>query len=249
VRLIISYPRFRIPDATLRYFDTLLPNANLTSTLNFIEGILRLSTKYFLTGLRTKCISLLKRSTFTPLTLAQFDADRVRIISRNAEVNNRLVEVTIRVILLAQEMGIPDVLPISYYIVATRATPERVLADGAVDWSWKEKTICMVGKEKLRAAWMDCYTFLHTFKPSPRCGQRQDCLDAEGRRLRLQWLQVQNSRHDDPLLPFDDWESLGVCDKCRDSAMARYTTARKDLWERLPSFFNLPTLPAQTPNA
>jgi hypothetical protein len=177
---------------------------------------------------------------YIPLTLDQFD--HVRLPSRKEDGNDGLIEGLIRVILLAQEMDVAEVLPFSYYFVVTRISHRRLLVDGATDLSWKDKTICMVAREKLRVAWKESYAWLHSFTPSRECQQRQECPAAKG--LLLQWSLVEKAVQDDPLLPFSQWKSLGVCQPCRDHAMVRYINARSHLWKRLPPLFNLPRKPA-----
>jgi len=145
----------------------------------------------------------------------------------------------IRAIVLAQEMNVADGLPFLYYVVAANISSKRLLVNGTGDLSWRDKTICMVAREKLRMAWKESYAWLHGFTPSRECQRRKECQAAQG--LHSQWLLVKTVVQIDPLLPFDQWKSLGVCQLCREKAMARYTVARKRLWEALPALFNLQT--------
>jgi hypothetical protein len=184
-------------------------------------------------GLRRKCISIL--TDFIPLTLDELDDMQIALKEAG---NDILTKAMTRVILLAQEMDVAEVLPFSYYIVTTRINPKRLLVDGAADLSWRDKTTCMVAREKLRVAWKESYAWLHSFRPSRECQQRQECPAAKG--LLLRWSQVKKAVEDDPLLPFSQWKTLGVCQPCRDHAMLRYTSARNHLWKQLPPLFKLP---------
>jgi hypothetical protein len=204
----------------------------LAARITLIKGVLRLSTKYLITGLRAKCISIFTRR--IPITLDDFDRSE-RFPITHEKLNNH-IETIICAITLAQEMSITDGLPFLYYMVATHISPQQ-LVNGTANLSWRNKTICMVAREKLRVAWEVTYAWLHAFTPSSECHQRQECKTAPG--LRAQWSLVKVAVQDDPLLPFDKWKSLGVCQLCRDKAMARYIAARSCVWETLPALFNL----------
>lgn len=218
-----------------RYFDTLSPDGRLKSIVSFIEGILRLSTKYFITGLRGKCISIFTRRMVTTLD----DLDRIYFPFNpiSTEELNDLIEVVMRAIILAQDMSITDGLPFLYYLVAIHISPERLLLNSEAELSWRDKTICMVAREKLRLTWKESYAWLHNFTPSPDCRRRQDCRTAQG--LHSLWSLVEILVQKHPLLRFDKWNSLGVCQLCQDKAMTQYTVARSHLWDTLPGLFNL----------
>ena len=173
-----------------------------------------------------------------PLTLDDFDGIRNRLLT-SKNPSSPLLEAMIRAIIVAQEMSVADGLPFLYYYVAINISPKRLLVNGAADLSWRDKTICMVARERLRVAWKETYAFLHNFTPTRECQRRQECQAAQG--LHSQWSLVKNIVQDDPLLPFDKWKALGLCHLCRDNAIVRYTVARSRLWDSLPTLFNLQT--------
>jgi hypothetical protein len=230
-------------DDSRRHFDTLPPESKLDPTLDFTEGILHLSKKYFITGLQTKCLSLITALRLCPTTpfQANFMYDRMGALTPEGCISDAVtVTSLIRLIHVALDLDATDVFKLSfpYYIVATRIKPDLLLVPAAVGLSCEGKLLCMVAREKLRLAWKDCYAFLHQFRPSKDCLTRSECSSAKG--VLSEWSRIKNSVRLDPLQPYSGWKTLGVCRSCLHHAMLRHELTRLQLWSRLPSLFNLP---------
>ncbi|KAF7357862.1 Zn-dependent hydrolase oxidoreductase family [Mycena venus] len=184
------------------HFDT-LPD-ELGDILTWISGMLRLSTKYMILSLRQRCISILKAK--FPATFASYNA----MISSPHRKHYKSDEV-MRAVLLAQECNVREVLPYAYYCVA-RMGLTRLVSDAPADISWREKAVCLVGRERLRWAEMSLsHSFLFAFRPAPSCVTPQ-CALAHG--PHKEWRVLEAARSPNPLKLFARWQALNVCAEC-----------------------------------
>jgi len=213
--------------------------------MTFIAGILRLSSKYMIRYLRQRCISLFL--TKLPSTFDSYEAKARATTSPNfpstftATATNPpdryRSDTVMRAIKLAQENNVLEALPYAYYCVS-RFPHKRLLKERSGDISWKDKAICLVGRERLSWAQMSMsYAFLLVFQRSPVC---QNVLCAHARGPHAEWHLLENYRSPHPLREYDRWESLNVCDNCVAYCQARHLEGRKDVWKYLPTLFELP---------
>ena len=143
-----------------------------------------------------------------------------------------------RAIHLAQQNSVPEALPYLYYCLS-RVSLRRFLKDRPGDVSWKEKTIALVGRERLFEAQVSIsHAFLVKFERAPTCVSP---LCAHARGPRAQWQIIENGgRCPHPLKPFEDWDSLNVCSDCVEYCKARHLLGRREVWRLLPLWFELP---------
>ncbi|KAJ4477522.1 hypothetical protein J3R30DRAFT_227271 [Lentinula aciculospora] len=212
------------------HFDDFPSDSELDDILNFITGILRLSSKYVIHSLRRKCIALFTRT--LPVTLEDYD-------SRTSRGSKHLKsDVIMRAIRLAQETDVAIALPFAYYC-ASRLSSRRILEDNSNDISWQQKTICLVGRERLRYAEMSLsHSFLLGFQRAPTC---MNMLCSMARSPHTEWHLMEASRHPHPLRPYNRWNALNVCSECVANAKKQHSKGRQEVWKCLPAFFELGT--------
>ncbi|KAJ3740640.1 hypothetical protein DFH05DRAFT_435720 [Lentinula detonsa] len=192
------------------HFDDFPSDSELEDILNFISGTLRLSSKYMIHSLRRKCITLFTRT--LPATLEGYDSRTSR------------------------ETNVTLVLPFAYYCIA-RLPSRRILEENSDDISWQQKTICLVGRERLRYAEMSLsHSFLLGFQPASTCS---NVLCTMARGPHTEWHLIEASRHPHPLRPYNRWNALNVCPECVANAKKQHTKGRQEVWNCLPAFFEL----------
>ncbi|KAF5329150.1 hypothetical protein D9611_013173 [Ephemerocybe angulata] len=213
------------------YFDSIPPTTDVDTLLTSIAGILRLSTKYILKPLRTRCITLLT-SKF-PSTFASYCTK-----STTPSLHERYKSDTVmRAVTLAKETNVPTILPYAYYCVA-RMSMKRLMKEREGDLGWKEKCLCMVGRERLRWAEMSVsHSFLLVFQRSSTC-TTLTCAHTRG--PHAEWHLLEAGKSPNPLRAFVRWPQLNVCKDCEVYCQGVHLAGRRDVWKRLPSFFDLP---------
>ncbi|KAJ7141199.1 hypothetical protein C8R44DRAFT_658848 [Mycena epipterygia] len=210
------------------HFDT-LPE-ELGEMLSWISGMLRLSTKYMIVSLRQRCIAILKGR--FPTTFPDYNA-----MVSNPHRKHYKSDDVMRVVRLAQECNLQEILPYAYYCVA-RMGLTRIVTDAAADISWKEKAICLVGRERLRWAEMSLsHSFLFAFQPAPSCTTPQ-CGLARG--PQKEWRVLEAARSPNPLKLYVRWQTLNVCGECITHAQTQHQAGREEVWQHLPVIFELP---------
>ncbi|KAJ7354613.1 hypothetical protein DFH08DRAFT_48272 [Mycena albidolilacea] len=210
------------------HFDT-LPE-ELGDILTWISGMLRLSTKYMIVSLRQRCVSILKAR--FPGTFADYTA----MISSPHRKHYKSGDV-MTAILLAQECNLRELLPYAYYCVA-RMGLARIVGDSPADISWREKAVCLVGRERLRWAEMSLsHSFLFAFRAAPNCVTPQ-CALAHG--PHKEWRVLEAARAPNPLKVYTRWQALNVCVECIAYAQAQHQAGREEVWQHLPVIFELP---------
>ncbi|KAF7315916.1 Zn-dependent hydrolase oxidoreductase family [Mycena indigotica] len=209
------------------------PPDNLEELLPWISGILRLSTKYLITSPRTRCITILKAK--FPVTFDEYNT-----LHANPTRKHYKSDDVMRAARLAQECSIREILPYIFYGVA-RMGLARIVNDSqpSVDISWKDKAICLVGRERLRWAEMSLsHSFLFAFRPSPSCTTPQ-CAFARG--PHKEWRILEAARAPNPLKAWTKWDAMNVCGECVTFAQKQHQAGREEVWGHLPVIFELPT--------
>jgi hypothetical protein len=212
------------------YFDSLSADADLESVLTFIQGILRLSTKYIIRYLRQRCISLFL--TKFPSTL---DGYTLKSASNREKYKSDNV---MRAIALARENNVLEVLPYAFYCIA-RLPHKRILKERPMDISWKDKAMTLVGRERLQWAQTSLsHVFLLNFQRAPLC---RSSLCAFARGPHSEWHVLDCMKSPNPLQTYDNWDNLNVCSDCVAYCKVRHLKGREEVWDRLPDLFELPT--------
>jgi len=213
------------------HFDSLPADANLETVLNFIQGILRLSTKYIIRYLRQRCISLLL--TKFPSTLDGYTSKAVASNREKYKSDN-----VMRAITLARQNNVLEILPYAFYCVA-RLPHKRILKERPMDISWKDKASTLVGRERLQWAQTSLsHVFLLNFQRAPLC---QSSLCALARGPHAEWHILDCMKSPNPLQAYDNWNNLNVCSDCVAYCKLRHMKGRQEVWDRLPDLFELPT--------
>ena len=213
-------------DATLMFhrpFESITVDSDLDAVLTAISGILRLSNKYLIRHLRQFCVDLLLWK--IPNTFEKYDH----------KVHSYRSASIMRAILLAQQYTVPEALPYLYYCLS-RVSLRRFLKDRPGDVSWKEKTIALVGRERLFEAQVSItHAFFINFERASTCSSPM-CAHARG--PRAQWQIIENGgRCPHPLKPFEDWDGLNVCSDCVEYCKAKHLLGRKEVWRLLLVWF------------
>lgn len=182
-------------------------------------------------SLHRKCRSLFTRT--LPVTLEDYDSRASRGKSTSKRIKS---DVVMRAIHLAQETDVPIVLPYAYYCLA-RQPSRRILEENTADISWQQKTVCLVGRERLRYAEMSLsHSFLLGFQPAPTC---RNVLCTVARSPHTEWHLLEASRHPHPLRPYTRWDALNVCPACVSNAQKQHSVGRQEVWKCLPAFFEM----------
>lgn len=191
--------------------------------------MLRLSTKYMIVSLRQRCISIMKAR--FPTTFLDYSA----MISHPHRKHYKSDDL-MRAVLLAQECNVREILPYAYYCVA-RMGLTRIVTDSPADISWREKAVCLVGRERLRWAEMSLsHSFLFAFQPAPNC-QTPQCALAHG--PQKEWRVLEAARAPNPLKLFVRWQAMNVCGECVAHAQSQHQAGREEVWQHLPVIFEL----------
>lgn len=211
------------------YFDTLRADSKLKDLINFISGILRISTKYNLVSIRKKCISVLQEA--FPSTLAACDS----VLSRKYEY---VPSEVVRIIPLAREANVPIVLPWAFYLCG-HIPVDGIMTNSVL--SWRDKALCLAGKERLWEAQKTLtHEFLMHFKPAPGCGSGCQAHFSSG----ITWKDTEALRlNPHPLEEYKDWGTFPfqLCARCLTAMKQRHKEGREKVWERLPVIFELGT--------
>ena len=223
-----------------RYFDRIRPDTNVGLILEFVSGILRLSTKYYIEPLRKKCIDILKRKIPTS-SLTDMDAIFGTQVHRRVRYAEFSVDIRFSIVNLARETRVLELLPFMFYLCARLHTNVVLNGTSVAVLSWKDKAICLAGRGKLlRAQRTLSYAPFIDIKPSASCKNHPTlCASMIPRTI-----QTELER-----LAFIDIFSLEcckrtimashVCAPCVKHAMLQHQEGRKQVWDMLPGIFQL----------
>jgi hypothetical protein len=204
-----------------------------------IAGILRLSTKYEVTGLRNRAIGQIL--TAYPATLQGFDH---LLCNPSASRVDAFDGMEIAVVNLGEEINIPQLLPSAYYKLVSQHD-DRLLIDGVENPNspnFGRETLghraalrCMMGRNAIRRAMMrEIYGFIFGVCPYHVAA----CLIGRMGALRA----IDDGLMAKTLGPFHgpQVDFSGLCSTCQKYITDVHTRLQKQAWERLPSWFELP---------
>nr|GAT43099.1 predicted protein [Mycena chlorophos] len=206
--------------------------------LDAVAGILRLGKKYDIPAFRKQCLERLKRQ--FPTTLEEYDEDIV-VISRLQGTN--FAEMSAHSINLARELGHFSVLPSAFYCLILQE-PEVLGKHISLLDSVQDKLAAYKGYAEMSRDYPQ--TPLRWLKPSEcipsaSCSTKDEC---ELKRNRLFIELIPDPTMVAGIVDFwneeDKWEE-GLCEPCVTEAKELYEKMRKECWEKLPSYFGLPS--------
>jgi hypothetical protein len=205
-----------------------------------IAAILRLSTKYKATRLRTRVINQLL--TAYPMTLEEFDN---LLHDPNISRVETFDGMEVAVVNLGEEMGIPQILPSAYYKLVGQVD-DRFLINGVENpyspnsgreiLGQRAALHCMIGREAMRHAMMrGIYGFVFDSCPY-RVGA------CHSRRIDASHI-MDDGLTAKRLGPFHGGQVdvSALCTNCQAYVREYYVMLRKQAWEQLPSWFELPS--------
>lgn len=206
------------------HFDSLTPEANLSTLISFVSGVLRISTKYNIQLLRQKCITVLR--TKFPSILTGCDA----LLASGYQYTPPAI---VRAIPLARETNVPEILPWAFYI-STHIAMDDLLADSVL--SWRDKALCLAGKERL---WEVQKTLTHPFRFESVRALNCNACQLKPPQL-ADWREMEELRKTPhPLEIYSKWSSMKVCQKCLAQMESQHQAGREKVWKALPSIFEL----------
>ncbi|KAF7297747.1 BTB domain-containing protein [Mycena kentingensis (nom. inval.)] len=210
-------------------------------TLSQLAGVLRLSRKYDMPTFTQRAVSRLK--TAFPSTLSKFD----ELTKTNGRIqfpgNLTHFQFRVEIVNLAREMGLFSVLPSAFYELAIASSEEGVglLSDDLFKLHPADQVTCLRGRVRLVASlrdgpgkWMDPRNKL---VPCASCTTSAGCSDAiETHPYSKLVLQAA-----EPALLLDGYpRKIKLCRACEITTKGIHKSAREKIWERLPSYFELP---------
>jgi hypothetical protein len=150
------------------------------------------------------------------------------------------------VLQLARENNLASIVPAVMYCCAGTPDIENILdgmasCDGShIELNWGDKRSCLMARQRLiDAGRSQIFGFLRRSMDPASCRGRTVCDSG-----RLKWLLLVERRNS-PTNPFGrkfDWDAFqdDVCESCINASQLQYQAARRQLWEDLPGFFDLP---------
>ncbi|KAJ7502583.1 hypothetical protein B0H11DRAFT_1712347 [Mycena galericulata] len=210
-----------------------------TKDFLLIAAILRLSTKYNVDVLRRRALAHI--SSLYPTTLQEWDLRKDTAM----EVFNAR---PFAVLLLAKETGHQALLPACMYLCADSVDINDILdgvksIDGKhLELDWPDKRSCIRGRQNLLLALRsEVFAFLTGSLAIPNCVSPQRCDSSK-----LRWLQSLEASLGNGCpgifsIKFP-WTSFrkAVCDNCYTASFTNSNHQRQLIWDKLPSYFDLP---------
>ncbi|KAJ7146479.1 hypothetical protein C8R44DRAFT_656805 [Mycena epipterygia] len=204
-----------------------------------LSSILRLSDKYNVPILRDTMISIL--ADLYPTSLEQW-INRKTLWGYTAHTASD----HIRVLNIAVKLNIRPILPAVMYGICTSFDLEDIVSGISLSSSSSNRLNivnreyrkrCILAVPKIMVAQRNAWGYLRDDLDG-YCERYREC-DTE----RIRWLGKELDNNYDVLdtLPDDYWDYFDVCSPCLAAAMKAYDDARQNLWNDLPSIFDLGT--------
>ncbi|KAJ7610322.1 hypothetical protein DFH06DRAFT_1016718 [Mycena polygramma] len=195
----------------------------------FIAAALRLSKKYDIPMFRKDCLRRLRKE--FPTTLQEFDDLNCGTYIVGCDKDLLLL------MSLAQEIGLPSVLPSIYCHVVT------VLDAKDASLSATNRLACLLGhanllelQSKTTMAWLDsdnAHIPCGICNNSVKCSKALDAIALKISKVHPRQIWVIDDWN-------SDWEEKGMCRPCLKKAKEVYNRGRELCWEQLPAAFGLP---------
>ncbi|KAJ7128253.1 hypothetical protein C8R46DRAFT_1144898 [Mycena filopes] len=212
------------------YYDFFEPYPAAT-TLSVLRGILRLTHKYEIDGLRKRALTHI--SALHPTTLDQWDAPDLLPRYNNVLSGWDALDI----VSLGRELSLDWILPAAFYRACEFSWEDAIIT---APISLSDKVLIVSACRLLEGPGVTkILSFLWPDDVMERCA-----LDRFG--CRQQAEQWRDRTTDNPAqMPLDiwvekDWGPLNVCEDCLDDMKADLKAKRQALWDELPGMFGLP---------
>jgi hypothetical protein len=197
-----------------------------------VTAYLKLGTKYQIASVREEAVQRLIYE--FPTTLAALDS--TVDYSRIKDPKSVTVEF-IGAIELAHQYDVPQILPWAFYGCCYYLTFKQICQPGSPQQpslSREDVQTCMVGWQKLiEHQSRDTFAWL-----SAACSsEKSEVCNATRKKLRRHFAPVAACKALDPWGP---WQQ-GLCLQCAADVKVSHESGRKKIWDKLPSFFGLPS--------
>ncbi|KAJ7018705.1 hypothetical protein C8F04DRAFT_1150423 [Mycena alexandri] len=225
----------------LFYYDFFEPSPAPT-TFEILAGVLRMSHKYEVDGLRKRALTHLSSAHSTEFgddgsTLHHdLPSWRTALADGTNDENMLIVE-------LARQVGADWILPTAFYRMCEHSYEETIITRTAL--STGDKVRCFQGLRFLETTGAASVLQFLCNHEVAMCPQPYECLVA--RTIKHQSVSERRdySRETETTMPFElwgegDWDDLEVCDPCLSQMQKVHREARKRLWDQLPGIFGLP---------
>ncbi|KAJ7647368.1 hypothetical protein FB45DRAFT_893265 [Roridomyces roridus] len=262
-------PILRLQDSShdiFHFLTSLYDGLSIRPTFQYIAALLRLTTKYEVTHLRTSLLRELQRVHW-PVRLAQWEVREAEATDSSGNYDARAYYThPILVINLAREINAPEILPSAYYDLSRNVVSETT--EGFTDSDNVVHRLAADDLMNLLKGREHGSRFLSTFivnelegrEPSAGCvhnreedmAQRRAC-QAAFESITFEILRDVNGvthRSSDPLFAIVDAELmqtrddghgsiLRACESCRGEFGAAVDQAREEFWSKLPGWFGV----------
>ncbi|KAF7299328.1 BTB domain-containing protein [Mycena indigotica] len=201
-----------------------------------VSAILRLSKKYDLAGFRKHCVERLKAE--FPTKLLQFD-NVIKSWTNICVNDDDGPKACVQVVNLARELGLYSILPTAFYNLIHYS--EGIHGDSLVMMTDKEdRRVSLEAYIKM----VRSYTNTPLKWLAPKSGISWDACtspsrcSSERKEILIELLS-QSDKVASILRVWNNQWDTRMCEGCVTKAQEVFETARKDCWEKLPSYFGL----------
>ncbi|KAJ7773955.1 hypothetical protein B0H16DRAFT_1362876 [Mycena metata] len=204
--------------------------------IGVIIAFLRLGRKYKMKHLYDNGFSRLSAALPATVDDYLFGDMKSKILFRHPEYSQRRAEVVVDGIVIARELNLLCLLPAAFWFASMYPEP---LADSASLLPEADRRTIQLAVKPLRLAYAD-YLFGwldEAIVPSPDCVQPKACCDSKIQRSLIIWRPPGLSLN----LGWNPSTATGLCKHCIALGQKHQSEGRKKLWNKLPSFFNLPS--------
>jgi hypothetical protein len=201
-------------------------------------AFLRLGTKYEIPYLRTEAIRRL--SNVYPATLQQFDT----VGASNLKLIKRYHGMAFDVVKLAREVNVPSILPAAFAQCIMSYSNEELLrgiqsTDGSITvMDIEDQKICILGRDKL--SWLqttESFAWLWDDDKVTDCTSQCRAKGYQKEMVLAIWV---TSPYCSALSRWHDSWEREMCDRCVATFKPRHAAGRQNIWDLLPSVFELP---------
>ncbi|KAJ7079561.1 hypothetical protein B0H15DRAFT_787917 [Mycena belliarum] len=218
-------------------YDPSVPHRPFRSLpLPFIASMVRMGRKYEFKNLLAAAVECLTYE--NPTTLDAYDKSNLKIGNIVAYTTTQIKmkkSLVFDTAVLARENDLLTILPCAYFRLIDFYTQE--ILDGlsaTIRLPFPDQRSCILGREKLLKAQWEQHWILSDTR-ADGCRSKLNCI--EGRKFCRDWGLKQGVTI---LSLKPDIADTTLCDLCWTSYSEEMHKGRKELWDKLPSFFDLP---------
>ncbi|KAJ6542607.1 hypothetical protein B0H19DRAFT_303814 [Mycena capillaripes] len=210
----------------------------------FIAAIVRMGRKYEFKSLLEAAVQRLTHE--NPATLEEYERTTV-LFNKRSHYSATQIEaysgIMFDVLTLARENNLFALLPCAFFRAVFFYSPETIFngipqTNGPpVSLSSRDQQLCIIGSQKLIQAQWDpprFFDWLRSNDCAPGCTNNAGCTACK----RVMFLEIVKTNV--CLIPFRLSGTTRLCSACALQRKEILDEAKKSLWEKLPSFFDLP---------